>query len=117
MGIYLRQIALAAVLLCAAPLASAQSLALYPILECVTYDSATDTVTASFGYLNFEGVRLNVPFGSNNIFLPAPFFRGQPTSYEPGIYHDVFTVTFPASQTASWTLAETTVVASNDPAL
>ena len=90
----------------------AQSLRLYPIKEYVTYDSAQNTLTAVFGYFNNEGTRLNVPFGSNNIFVPAPFFRGQPTSFSPGIYHNVFSVSFPAGSYVDWTLGETTVHAS-----
>ena len=90
----------------------AQSLQLYPIKDYVTYDSASNTLTAVFGYLNKEGTYLNVPFGSNNIFLPAPFFRGQPTAFFPGIYHNVFSVTFPANSYVDWTLAETVVHAS-----
>jgi hypothetical protein len=97
--------------------AAAQALMLWPTLDCVEYDAATDSVTAHFGYINKESTRLSVPFGSNNIFMPAPFFRGQPTSYDPGTYRDVFTVTFPASSYVEWYLGDGFVRATNDPAL
>jgi hypothetical protein len=70
------------------PRAEAQELRLYPLLDCVTYDQ--DTVTAYYGYINAETTTLSVPFGTNNIFMPALFFRGQPTVFEPGIHHKVF---------------------------
>ena len=97
------------------PRAEAQTLALYPLLDCVRYDQDQNTVTAYYGYINGETTTLNVPFGSNNIFMPAPFFRGQPTSFVPGIHHKVFSVTFPATEYVEWTLGDTTVRATNDP--
>jgi uncharacterized repeat protein (TIGR01451 family) len=95
------------------PRAEAQELRLYPLLDCVTYDQ--DTVTAYYGYINAETTTLNVPFGTNNIFMPAPFFRGQPTVFEPGIHHKVFSVTFPAASYVEWTLGDTAVRATDDP--
>jgi uncharacterized repeat protein (TIGR01451 family) len=97
------------------PRVEAQELMLFPVLDCVAHDQAQETVTAQFGYINKESTSLNVPFGSNNIFMPAPFFRGQPTSYDPGIHHKVFSVTFPAASYAEWTLGSTTIRATNDP--
>ncbi|HET7270591.1 MAG TPA: hypothetical protein VFI90_05835, partial [Rubrobacter sp.] len=99
------------------PRAEAQTLALYPLLDCVSYDQDQNTVTAYYGYINAETTTLNVPFGTNNIFMPAPFFRGQPTSFEPGSHHKVFSVTFPATSYVEWTLGDTTVRATNDPDL
>ena len=87
----------------------AQELLLRPIIDRIEFDPVLNTRTAYFGYVNLESTRLNVPFGSNNIFLPAPFFRGQPTSYEPGIFRSVFSVTFPADTYIEWTLGSNTV--------
>lgn len=95
--------------------AEAQTLALYPILDCVTYDQVQNTVTAQYGYINGETTTLDVPFGTSNIFMPAPFFRGQPTTFERGIHHKVFSVTFPATSYVEWTLGETTERATDDP--
>lgn len=72
--------------------AESQTLLLFPLLDCVTYDQDQELVTAYYGYINEEPNTLNVGFGSNNIFMPAPFFRGQPSSFAPGIHHKVFSV-------------------------
>lgn len=90
----------------------AQSLQLFPIKNFVTYDRNSNTLTVAFGYKNNESSSLNVPFGSSNIMLPAPFFRGQVTRFDQGTYSNVFQVTFSADSYLEWTLGETPVRAS-----
>lgn len=87
---------------------------LEPILDCVTYDGANNLVTAYWGYSNVNGVSIT-PAPSDNFFDPAPFFRGQPTTFEPGTYHEVFQTTFGADGELTWTLFGSSVTARNDP--
>ncbi len=91
--------ALAAVLLCAAPLAAtaprsgpdAGRRLLQPILECVVQHGPA-SFTAHFGYRNDGEERLEIAAGPRNTVTPAPAERGQPTSFAPGR-----TPRFPAS--------------------
>ncbi|HET7480034.1 MAG TPA: Ig-like domain-containing protein [Rubrobacteraceae bacterium] len=91
---------------------------LFPILDCVTYDSANNFVTAYWGYSNVNGVPITPDF-SDNYFDPPPLYRGQPLDFQPGTYHKVFSATFSAGANnegyLAWTLYGTTVVAKNDP--
>lgn len=89
---------------------------LEPILDCVTYDGANNLLTAHWGYSNINGVQI-IPAQSDNYFDPPPFFRGQPTTFEPGTYRDVFQTTFDADEQLTWTLFGSSVTASNDPSL
>lgn len=87
---------------------------LYPTLDCVTYDRANNLVTAYWGYENINGVPIT-PDSSENYFDPPPFFRGQPTTFQPGTYRDVFQTTFDADGTLTWYLFGSSVTANNDP--
>ncbi len=70
---------------------------LIPLLDCVV-DNGDGTYTAYFGYLNLSGTTITLPVGSKNKFEPSPQDRGQPTVFQPGEYHHVFTVTFDGSK-------------------
>ena len=108
-----------AVYLAAPPPAHAGPGGLYPILDCVSYNQATQEVTAVWGYVDTNSSSTIVPFGSDNFFDPPPGYRLQPIEFLPGIHHNVFSTTFFLSDTThlSWTLDGTTLTASNNPAL
>lgn len=114
----LRALVLIPVALLLAALAPASSAAasiggLFPVLDCVSYSAATDTVTGSFGYTNLNGSPITVLLGSDNYFTTAPAFRDhQPTDFLPGTFHEVFSVTYPIDGSATWHLngAEVTSV-------
>jgi len=93
---------------------------LYPLLDCVTYDEVTDTVTAQFGFSNTNGTTMTVDI-SDNYFDPPPEYRDQPQTFQPGTYHDVFDATFPAGFDGdgflTWHLSGSSVTARNDPNL
>jgi hypothetical protein len=97
--------------------AAAAQLKVWPTLDCVEYNPSNNIVTAYFGYVSQEADVVTIVFGSSNFFLPAPPFRGQVTSFSPGVHRQVFTVVFPGSSFAEWSLNGTTVRATNDPAL
>ena len=66
-----------------------------PILDCVTFDQSTNTVTAFFGYVSVNAQTESVPYGPANFFSPSPAIRpGQPTSFLPGVHHNAFSVSF-----------------------
>ncbi len=89
----------------------------FPLLDCVTYNPATNELTGFFGYINVNNQTTSIPPGASNYFTPDPINRGQPTNYLPGIYHQVFTATVSlnASPQLSWTLLGDTVTGTNDP--
>ena len=91
---------------------------LFPILDCVTYDEVTDTVTARFGFSNTTGVAQQAPI-EENYFDPPPEYRDQPEVFQPGTYHEVFDATFPAGFDGNgyltWNLRGSSVTARNDP--
>jgi hypothetical protein len=91
---------------------------LFPLLDCVTYDEITDTVTARFGYSNTTGVATEAPI-EENYFDPPPEYRDQPEVFQPGTFHNVFDATFPAGFDGNgyltWNLRGSSVTARNDP--
>lgn len=91
--------------------AEAQTFPLFPLLDEVRNNPFTGTTTASFGYINEEANTLHVSWSTINMFMPAPFFRGQPEVFEPGTFHNVFSLTFPSTQTVEWTLMDSKVKA------
>ncbi len=70
---------------------------LIPLLDCVV-DNGDGTYTAHFGYSNSSSSAISLPVGPKNKFEPPPQNRGQPTVFQPGEHHDVFTVTFNGSK-------------------
>ena len=90
---------------------------LAPILDCVKYDPAANTVTADWGYVNTGPTPKTVTPGPGNFFTPAPGFQLQPVTFQPGEFHHVFQTTFDLSVTSSssWHLQGITETASTDP--
>ncbi len=70
---------------------------LIPLLDCVV-DNGDGTFTAHFGYVNHASTAITLPVGPKNKFVSPPQDRGQPTLFQPGEHHDVFTVTFDGSK-------------------
>jgi len=90
----------------------APSLPLQPKIECVRAEG-DGTYTAVFGYLNVNEQPITVPIGAGNHFTPLPANRGQPTVFQHGRHHAVFSVNFDGSPLA-WTLYGHTATASSD---
>jgi len=89
----------------AAPAAAAPEGVLRPTVTCVDVND-DGTVTAHFGYTNTWGHDVTMPAGHRrNFFLPPPGDRGQPSSFSPGTFDDVFSVTF-SGLLLSWQLGD-----------
>jgi hypothetical protein len=76
-----------------------------PLADCVTQGSDPSHLQAWFGYRNAESSAIVVFVGADNFFVPAPADRGQPTAFEPGEFHRVFSVEFPTAGALTWTLS------------
>src|SRR6185437_6534056 len=58
-----------------------------------------------FGYTNDNRSQQIIPLGLQNIFVPAPGNRGQPTTFEPGTVRNAVTVKgIPKSQLLYWSV-------------
>ena len=73
-----------------------------PLADCVTEGSDSAHVQAWFGYRNLSPDTSVVPVGADNMFVPAPADRGQPTTFVPGEFHRVFSVEFPVATRVTW---------------
>lgn len=100
-------LAVAAALLPLVPAGAHGSLALIPQLTCVRETGPT-TFEAHFVARNDEATPLVVGFGSNNIVMPAPFFRGQPENFAVGETPWV-TPSIPKTDYLEWTLGDVTL--------
>ena len=101
---------LAVALLVAAPAGASPQNHVTPLLDCIDVGS-DGSITAHFGYANSWTNQVTVPAGhgppgQQNWFVPAPVDRGQPSQFDPGTYHDVFTVTFTPSPALEWRLGD-----------
>lgn len=87
---------------------------LHPVVNCVAPGGENELV-AHFGYVNPLGTKLTIPVGSHNAFNPAPFDRGQPTSFVPGESDNVVSVSFHANRgPLHWKLGQARAVARRD---
>ncbi len=86
-------------------------------VQCV--DATRTTYSATFGYVNPNGVVISVPVGSANAVTGGPG-RGQPSEFSPGNHAAAFTVRgIPRGRTVSWKVTApdgVTATASSDPA-
>jgi hypothetical protein len=64
---------------------------LTPYLDCVAA-RPDGTLVVYFGYGNPTDKAINLAVGVDNKFTSVPFDRGQPTSFQAGVHHLVFTV-------------------------
>ena len=88
-----------------------------PIVDCVSYDPATNTLTAFFGYVSANINTVIIPVGASNGITPGQVDRGQPDSFAPGVNMYAWHTSFSLGQFSSitWTLLGEEVTASNDP--
>jgi hypothetical protein len=78
-------------------LLSGETVDLLPFADCVQR-RADGGVYVWFGYENANSAEIRLPIGQQNRFTPAPFDRGQPTSFAPDSVHLVFAVKADAPQ-------------------
>jgi hypothetical protein len=76
-----------------------------PLADCVTQGADSTQLQAWFGYRNTSPTTVSMAAGADNLFVPAPPFRGQPTTFMPGEFHRVFAVEFPADGRITWVLS------------
>lgn len=65
--------------------------------------NANGTFTATWGYANGNANPVSIPIGSANKFYPGSANLGQPTTFQPGTHHAVFTTPFSGSD-LTWIL-------------
>ncbi len=71
------------------------------------YENGDGSFSYSFGYLNLNDHRVEIPVGENNRIEPARFSGMQPTTFDPGRHRGVFAVTVPrelADTDVWWTI-------------
>ena len=66
------------------------------------YENEDGTFSYSFGYLNLNEHRVELPVGAQNLVDPAQFGGMQPTTFEPGRHRGVFAVTVPMRDGEVW---------------
>src|SRR5205814_1346884 len=63
------------------------------------------TYDAIFGYANASGADASIPVGRRNLVVPAPFDRGQPSVFRPGVVLNAFAVrNIPRTRNLTWTV-------------
>jgi hypothetical protein len=86
-----------------------------PTVTCVDVNT-NGSITAHWGYTNSWSNQVTVQVGNKtsgeNWFSPSPEGRGQPTTFQPGTFTDVFTVTFTGTS-LTWTLDDSKVAPAN----
>jgi hypothetical protein len=89
-----------------------------PLLNCVTYNPAASSVTATFGYVDTNTVSSSLPIGIFNFFDPPPSERNQLTNFQPGTANNQFQATWQLGDTSfiTWNLDGFSVTATNNPA-
>jgi|GEM_PF-2651985 len=87
------------------------NLAIKPLLDCVEKVNAT-TWRAHFGYTNPSYYAVSLEVGNNNRFDTAPADRSQPTTFDSGVHHEVFTVQFNGTP-ITWSVQGNAVSASS----
>jgi hypothetical protein len=70
-----------------------------PFVDCVTFNPATNQMTAYFGYTNLasSAALSNAAGSSTNFMVPGPQDSGQPSIFQRGTYHFVFSKTISTS--------------------
>jgi hypothetical protein len=92
-----------AVLVSAVPAAAQE---VQPFVDCVKLERRGKILQiAYFGYTNPGTEPVTLPAGTfQNYFSPVPFDRGQPSVFEPGEHHFVFTQLVPIIAQFVWSL-------------
>ena len=78
-----------------------------PIAECVDVNQ-NGTLVAHFGYQNDAASAVEVAIGQRNYLSPGAVDRGQPKTFFTGRINNVFTVTFPSTDTITWGVGDAT---------
>jgi hypothetical protein len=81
-----------------------------PIAECVDVNQ-NGTLVAHFGYRNDAASAVEVAIGQRNYLSPGAVDRGQPKTFFNGRINNVFTVTFPSTDTITWVVGDATTSA------
>ena len=81
-----------------------------PIAECVDVNQ-NGTLVAHFGYRNDAASAVEVAIGQRNYLSPGAVDRGQPKTFFNGRINNVFTVTFPSTDTITWGVGDATTSA------
>jgi hypothetical protein len=70
-----------------------------PFVDCVTFNPATNQMTAYFGYTNLasSAALSNAAGSGTNFMVPGPQDSGQPSIFQRGTYHFVFSKTISTS--------------------
>jgi uncharacterized repeat protein (TIGR01451 family) len=72
---------------------------------CVLRVGHPRTYDAMFGYVNASEQIVTIPVGRQNLMIPAPINRGQPSVFRPGIVRHAFTVrNVPRGKDLTWTV-------------
>jgi len=79
-------------------------------VDCIV-DNGDGTFVAFFGYDNPNTFGVTIPIGPSNYFVPNPNDRGQPTTFAPGAFQMVFSVSSNGAALV-WHLDGSTAVAS-----
>ena len=81
-----------------------------PLVDCVT-GHADGSWTAVFGYDNRTGAPVEIPGGPANQVTPPRYDGTQPTTFQPGVRHGVFSVTVTSGGGPMWHLGRTNLAA------
>jgi hypothetical protein len=72
--------------------ASASTTSVTPLLDCVARNS-DGSYTAVIGYTSTHASTTAIPLGSGNYVTPSRYDGAQPTTFESGTHHGVFSLT------------------------
>ena len=81
-----------------------------PLLDC-TITHRDGSWTAVFGYDNRTGAPVEIPGGPANQVTPPRYDGTQPTTFQPGVRHGVFSVTVTSGGGPMWHLGRTNLAA------
>jgi hypothetical protein len=89
-----------------------------PLLDCVSYNPATNTLTINWGYTDTNSQPSIIPIGNFNFFDPPPPNQGEPITFNPGVHHNAFQNKLDLNEAPAlfWHLNLIVATATNDPA-
>jgi hypothetical protein len=103
-------VGVAAVGLVAAPGTAAAQGTVTPVLDCYV-DNRDGSWTAVFGYRNTTAGPVTIPVGPDNKVTPTTYGTPQPTTFQPGLHHGVFSVTVTRGAGPMWHLDQDNLAA------
>jgi hypothetical protein len=81
-----------------------------PVLDCYV-DNRDGSWTAVFGYRNTTATPVTIPVGPDNKVTPTTYGTPQPTTFQPGLHHGVFSVTVTRGAGPMWHLDQDNLAA------